>query len=1268
MAGMFEIFRARGTVEVDDSGVDRGLAGVKRKVQETVARVDAMEGTAQLKADSSQLDREVDKTRAKLRSLDRQRATATADLDPTQFDVAEKKLRMKLRRLEAEKVEIDVRMGKDMKLLDKSLVGLVRRLRGVGQNTPWQDMQKLGDAMHNARITMGPLSLSLRGLMVALVALAPIVAGLIGSLAGLTASLGTAIVGAAGLGAAGLAAFGLQALGIGLILRPMVKDLSSVIKAQKAYNKAVSDYGKGSKQAQTAQEKLRSNLKATSPELRGSFKDLQALSNTWTRMTKSVRPEFFKTVAAGIKTARDLMPTFASKSKEAFTNVAHGMRDWLQGLRSAESKNILGNIMGRANAALKPLMAGLGQLATFLGRVFQSFSRFFKPLAQDFNDWASGLAKGAGNGKNLNGVVDELVASFKSWVGLIGATGRLIGNFFMAGSKSGRGMVKDITGLVNKWADWLGSKKGQKDLKKFLDDAWDTTKKLFKTIGDLVTAISDLATAGKPIADFFIDATGWALRLFHRIGDATGAGQGLVTTLAGLVILRKAIGWASALMSILGGGFILRGLKGFGKGILQRIIFGAGGVAGAIGGVRAGLMTVLRGALGGLGGAVTGALAGFKVSEWLGLGGLSESLGAVKRTFADIKGAGTAAFNGLKSAASNAWGSVRRQVGRTINFVFRIPSDPIGAARRIWNRVKGTLGRAIMFAFNVPNPLGAARSIWNRVKSVISSAIGFAFSLPNPISAARSIWNRVKSIISSGIQFVINLPGVGGLVSIASSIWNAVKSALPDITLHISIPTPSLPHIPNLNPFKGHASGAGDGHQGDPVTPAQAARALASPSVGPMGGKIDSPRFINNFKVVGEEKGNSEFVIPTNPNYRGRARKLLADAVAVIGTGFARGAAAGDKHRKKKQKKHPNKVYSGSHYLREVRSLNTLIDQRDNAYTNADRTYNTDARFRPMVNDDGQRIESNINWHLKRLDDLANRANELAMLERKLANAIEKANKQLHNAMTAWRRKRPASTLVKSDKKGKKTRVDNPAFKTWATKMEDLQSATGEVPLSDAAQARFRANDYDSDAYAYRADQREARDTKSAPIASGGLEGWLAGAGMLEQLKGLNLNLAKASATINDSADDRAANAALGGFWESVINRLGPRGDKDLLAEAYNNLGSARSGAADTGAGGGATIGEQIASLDAARSDLYRNFGSNFATSSGGILGAITGGVTQGIVAGLSGGGAGGAAPTGPAGNPQQGTTINQTNTFAAPPPDPHTFVQAVKWEAQAAL
>lgn len=148
--------------------------------------------------------------------------------------------------------------------------------------------------------------------------------------------------------------------------------------------------------------------------------------------------------------------------------------------------------------------------------------------------------------------------------------------------------------------------------------------------------------------------------------------------------------------------------------------------------------------------------------------------------------------------ARDLWNSVKGIISDTINFVLHAPRNVLDAIRGIWRSAKGVVSDAINFVLHAPRTvLGTIRGIWQSAKGIVSDVISFVLKVPrDALGAARDVWNGVKGVVSDAINFVLKMPGVGGLVSAARGIWDAINSALPDITIDIHIPTPSLPHIP----------------------------------------------------------------------------------------------------------------------------------------------------------------------------------------------------------------------------------------------------------------------------------------------------------------------------------------------------------------------------------------------------------------------------------------------------------------------------------------
>jgi hypothetical protein len=75
--------------------------------------------------------------------------------------------------------------------------------------------------------------------------------------------------------------------------------------------------------------------------------------------------------------------------------------------------------------------------------------------AKAFERMTMSWRRGTRDGGKVKNTVDDLVGNFKAWWGLIKAVGRTLGIVFAATHDNGRDLVLQITGVVNKFNDWL---------------------------------------------------------------------------------------------------------------------------------------------------------------------------------------------------------------------------------------------------------------------------------------------------------------------------------------------------------------------------------------------------------------------------------------------------------------------------------------------------------------------------------------------------------------------------------------------------------------------------------------------------------------------------------------------------------------------------------------------------------------------------------------------------------------------------------------------
>ena len=265
---------------------------------------------------------------------------------------------------------------------------------------------------------------------------------------------------------------------------------------------------------------------------------------------------------------------------------------------------------------------------------------------------------------------------------------------------------------------------------------------------------------------------------------------------------------------------------------------------------------------------------------------VTTAIGAVRAVIAKvltvIRTVWSTVWNAVKRIAIAVWTPIKKTITTVLTWIKNFIRLQITGAKIIWNAAWNTIKRvanavwspirkalnvaftAIKAAFRaVKNALLAVwRPFWNTIKTVANAVWGpvrhglsVAFgaiknAFKSVVSWIGRQWNKLKGITKKPVQFIVQTVYGKGI----KGVWDKVASWL------------SLPKLPA--PPKFAAGGT------PPATPA-----------GPM--KVNRPR-----AIVGEgNPRHPEYVIPTDPRYRGRARGLWEAAGTQL---MASGGVLGD--------------------------------------------------------------------------------------------------------------------------------------------------------------------------------------------------------------------------------------------------------------------------------------------------------------------------------------------------------------------------------------
>jgi hypothetical protein len=475
--------------EVDPTGVDTGMAHVTGKVRAAMDQIDREEGVVKLRADDAQFKKDLADVEARRKRLEAQRTELEVTLGKAEFDRQYRAVLADVARLKLARAEIRVRVNYDRAALSK-----LRKDSDLLEKS----FDALGRKILSARVNIGPFTLSMRQLIPILSLASTVITSLVGSLGALIGSLGEAVAGLTPL-IAGFTGGALAATGLFLAIKPLTSQLSDAGAAMDAVTKAQIQYGRGSKEAHDATVALKKQLQAMHPEARKTFSAWQQLKSAFADQTEPTRNNFFALTRDAIRTSSALLPTFTRRTNEFSRLLRAGVGDWLEGLRSRESRNILDNIMGNFNRNLPTLLHGLGQFGTALGRILSEASNFLGGFVRGFDRVGTNFADATEDGDKLHATMRRLADQTHSWFALLGATGRLLITVFTGGAREGQKTVDGLTDTINEWNRSLQTLEGRRGLREFFEDSRETAGQFLSILRRLLSFLFQISRILEPI-------------------------------------------------------------------------------------------------------------------------------------------------------------------------------------------------------------------------------------------------------------------------------------------------------------------------------------------------------------------------------------------------------------------------------------------------------------------------------------------------------------------------------------------------------------------------------------------------------------------------------------------------------------------------------------------------------------------------------------------------------------------------------------------------
>lgn len=406
------------------------------------------------------------------------------------------------------------RFVRDAKIAEHSIKGMANAAKdGEGPfGALGSALGTLSGALPKARTETGILGLTLGSLVTLVIAGAPLFVAFAGATVALAGSFGQAALGAGALGVA-LAGAALPLGALGLVAAQAFQGFTKVNTAFAQWNVQVAQYGRNSQQAETALGRLN----AVAAQFGGNT--MIRLVQQWDRFQKLFRSanapalgDLIKVFSLFLDVAEQLLPVFSKMAKVASGALLDAFQTLATVLTGHEFLGLLdqltitfSNISGPLAQAVINFFMGLLNIAARLGPALEWFVGQVLDLSEAFLNWGR------------SGSMGILVDQFKAWWGLIKAVGGLLLTILGGGAEQGKGLVVQLTTILNRWNAWLKTTAGQKSMAKFFRDAIELTK-LF--VGGVFKIVAAIAVFGRAMMPIYIKALKGFSKGVHEVIDA----------------------------------------------------------------------------------------------------------------------------------------------------------------------------------------------------------------------------------------------------------------------------------------------------------------------------------------------------------------------------------------------------------------------------------------------------------------------------------------------------------------------------------------------------------------------------------------------------------------------------------------------------------------------------------------------------------------------------------------------------------------------------
>ncbi len=333
--------------------------------------------------------------------------------------------------------------------------------------------------------------------------------------------------------------------------RALADAVHGLAVAKREENKATLALAESQKKQSAQQEELNKKMADLSPAERTLLRSINKLKKVYEKnfrgITDIIILAFSRMVDSIIILLQD--PKILSAAKNLATSIGGAIDQISKFAVSPEFRRFLTFTINEAAKNVPKITSAFLDFFRVIMRISQAASPLFSKLLDRFQSFAGRLEKSTRDTSGLDKFFATAGRHLDAWIRFAGAVGRVLGFVVKLSAPAGKGMLEDLTGSLNDWADWLDN--NETKVLDFFRNVRTTVQALGRSLGVMAKVLFEAFSSkeASELSQFLLETV---IPAFAGFLVVLGQLAGLLNTVFGIPVVGQLAKWAIQLGIIYG--------------------------------------------------------------------------------------------------------------------------------------------------------------------------------------------------------------------------------------------------------------------------------------------------------------------------------------------------------------------------------------------------------------------------------------------------------------------------------------------------------------------------------------------------------------------------------------------------------------------------------------------------------------------------------------------------------------------------------------------